>query len=148
MNRSKKLILACALSGATDCVRGKDGIGHGVRPDFKRLVVDGFTFRACSGRDAIEQFDATGAELVVIDILLPDISGIKVLRHVHHSSPRTKIVVYTATYLDTPELNFIRSIGAVILTKGRTSPEQLADDVERLVQSRPTPSSSMDAQVG
>src|SRR5438309_7911187 len=54
---SRKLLLVCALPGATDCVRSEDGISHGVRPDFKRFVVDGFSLRRCAGRDALEQFD-------------------------------------------------------------------------------------------
>lgn len=98
------------------------------------------------GREAIEQFDKLGAELVIIDILLPDISGIRVIRHVHATAPQTKIVVYTAVYLEGAERDFIRSTGAVIVTKGRTSADQLADQIERLVQPRPTPTAPVEAQ--
>ena len=89
------------------------------------------------GKDAIAQLDAVGADVAIVDVLLPDISGLRVLRHIHSTSPSTKILVYTATYLEGAEKDFIRGIGAVIVTKGRTSPDELADEVERLVSPRP-----------
>jgi PAS domain S-box-containing protein len=88
------------------------------------------------GRDAIEQFDELGADVAVIDIALPDISGLQVLRHIHATSPATKIVVYSTTYLDSADKDFIRGIDATIVTKGRTSPDQLADEIDRLVSTR------------
>jgi PAS domain S-box-containing protein len=93
-------------------------------------------FGASRGKEAIERFDEIGADLVVLDILLPDISGLRVLRHVNSTRPETKIVVYTATYLEGAERDFIRGVGAAIVTKGRTAPEQLADEIERIVSPR------------
>jgi PAS domain S-box-containing protein len=95
-----------------------------------------YVIGARRGRDAIEQFDRLGAQLAIIDIVLPDISGLRVLRHIHSTAPNTRILVYTATYIEGPEKDFIRGIGAVIVTKGRTSPEQLADEVENLASAR------------
>lgn len=103
-------------------------------------------YGARRGREAIENFDAFGAEIAILDILLPDISGIKVLRHIHSASPQTKLIVYSATYVDGPERDFIKSVDAVIVTKGRTTAEQLANEVERLVVPRPTPATPIDAQ--
>ena len=100
------------------------------------------------GREAIQQFNERGADVAVVDIVLPDISGLRVLRHIHSKCPATKIVVYTATYLEGAEKDFIRGIDAVIVTKGRTSPDQLADEVDRLVSSRtPTVAASRVTQV-
>src|SRR5262249_52867135 len=79
------------------------------------------------GREAIDQFDCLGAELAIIDIILPDVSGFEVLRHIHATSPATRLLVYTAAYLEGSERDFITSTGAVIVTKGRTTADQLAD---------------------
>lgn len=103
---------------------------------------------ANSGKGAIEKFNELGAEIAIVDIILPDMSGIKILRHINGASPQTKLIVYTAAYLEAPERDFIRSIGAVIVTKARTTPDQLADDVERVVRPRPTPVKGINAQVG
>jgi PAS domain S-box-containing protein len=104
-------------------------------------------FGASRGKEAIERFDEIGADLVVLDILLPDISGLRVLRHVNSTRPETKIVVYTATYLEGAERDFIRGVGAAIVTKGRTAPEQLADEIERIVSPR-VASAPKDGQTG
>ncbi|HEY4303379.1 MAG TPA: ATP-binding protein [Gemmatimonadaceae bacterium] len=87
-------------------------------------------------REAMEQFDESRADLLVCDIALPDISGLRLLRHVHSAAPETAIVVYTALYLDQEERDFIKNVGGVIVTKARTSPEQLADEVDRLMTER------------
>ena len=64
------------------------------------LVARGYqALGALRGKEAIEQFDAFDADLVVSDVALPDISGLRVLRHIHSAAPNTLIVVYTALYL-------------------------------------------------
>jgi PAS domain S-box-containing protein len=91
---------------------------------------------ALRGREAVEQYDQTGADLVISELALPDISGLRVLRHIHSATPETLIVVYTAQYVGDDERDFIRNVGGVIVTKARTSPEQLADEVDRLLMER------------
>ncbi len=49
-----------------------------------------------SGKDAIRLFDIHRPEVVILDMLLPDISGIDVLRHMKKSSPQTPVIVLTA----------------------------------------------------
>lgn len=89
---------------------------------------------ASRGKEAIYRFDATPADVVIIDNYLPDVSGLKVLRHVTAASPATKTILYTGAYLEAAERAFARSSGASIVTKGRMTPEQLADEVERLLR--------------
>ena len=85
------------------------------------------------GAEAMQRFDAVRADLVIIDIVLPDVSGIEVLRHVRAASSATKTIVYTAAYLEPDERNFVRASEAVIVTKARMSPDQLADRVAALI---------------
>jgi PAS domain S-box-containing protein len=85
------------------------------------------------GKEAIQRFDSGGASLVIIDSVLPDVSGFKVLRHVNAAASKTKTIVYTAAYLESGERDFVRGTGAVLVTKSKMSPEQLADEVERLI---------------
>ncbi len=86
------------------------------------------------GKEAIERFDAVPADVVVIDWILPDLSGVKVLRHVYNRTPPPRTILYTAAFLEQAERDFIRSMGATIVTKGRMSPEQLADEVARVAR--------------
>jgi PAS domain S-box-containing protein len=91
---------------------------------------------ALRGSAAIELFDRVGADLAVVEIALPDINGLEVLRHIQSTAPGTLIIVYTALYLRSEDRDFIKNAGGVIVTKARTSPEQLADEVDRLMTER------------
>ena len=51
---------------------------------------------ASNGQEAIERFEAEDPDLVTLDILLPDIDGIKLLRQMKEKKPRLPIIMSTA----------------------------------------------------
>lgn len=51
---------------------------------------------AADGAAAIAAWDAGGVELVVLDLMLPDMDGLSVCRHVRASSPYVPILMLTA----------------------------------------------------
>jgi DNA-binding response OmpR family regulator len=51
---------------------------------------------ASSGQEAIEMFEKEDPDLVTLDILLPDIDGIKLLRQMKEKRPRMPIIMSTA----------------------------------------------------
>ena len=51
---------------------------------------------ASNGREAIEKFEAESPDLVTLDILLPDIDGIKLLRQMKEKRPRLPVIMSTA----------------------------------------------------
>ncbi len=51
---------------------------------------------ASNGQEALEQFDRESPDLVTLDILLPDIDGIKLLRQMKEKRPRMPIIMSTA----------------------------------------------------
>jgi len=100
-----------------------------------RLMIEDCGLRvdiATTGRDAVELIDAAEPDVLVLDMVLPDIRGIDVLRHLNARSPSARCIVYTAVYLEPDDRAFIRASGGIIVTKGRTTPEQLVDEVLRL----------------
>lgn len=56
---------------------------------------------AFSGEEAMERIQRQPPEVVLLDILLPGISGLEVLKRVHHDFPGTRVVMVTGT--DRPE---------------------------------------------
>lgn len=63
----------------------------------EELEEDGYTVvTAANGQEAIEQFDREHPDIVTLDILLPDIDGIKLLRQMKEKKPRTPIIMSTA----------------------------------------------------
>lgn len=51
---------------------------------------------ATNGQEAIEMFEKEDPDLVTLDILLPDIDGIKLLRQMKEKKPRLPIIMSTA----------------------------------------------------
>ncbi len=53
-----------------------------------------------NGKDAISEIFNTPYQSVFLDINLPDISGIEVLREIKKMSPNTKVIIMTADNTD------------------------------------------------
>lgn len=61
------------------------------------LEEDGYeVIIASTGAEALELFDKENPDLVTLDILMPDIDGIKVLRQMKEKKPRLPIIMSTA----------------------------------------------------
>ncbi|UCE78081.1 MAG: response regulator [Nitrospiraceae bacterium] len=63
----------------------------------EELEEEGYTvITAANGKEAIEQFDKEEPDIVTLDILLPDIDGIKLLRQIKEKRPRLPVIMSTA----------------------------------------------------
>src|SRR5450759_4359608 len=62
------------------------------------------------GNDALSQIDALFYQLCFLDVNLPDINGLDLMKTIKRSSPATKIIIMTAGVVDKPES--VRSIQA------------------------------------
>lgn len=51
---------------------------------------------ATSGGEGISKFQAVKPDMVLLDIRMPDMDGIKVLKHIRQSSPGTGTIMITA----------------------------------------------------
>ena len=51
---------------------------------------------ASNGQEAMEQFERETPDLVTLDILLPDVDGIKLLRQMKEKRPRLPVIMSTA----------------------------------------------------
>lgn len=52
------------------------------------------------GTDALEEIQTSGYDLCFIDVNLPDLSGIDLMKKIKEISPLTKVVMITACLLD------------------------------------------------
>lgn len=63
----------------------------------EELEEEGYSIvTASNGQEALEQFEKESPDLVTLDILLPDIDGIKLLRQMKEKRPRMPIIMSTA----------------------------------------------------
>ena len=70
-------------------------------PDIQECLRDFFSSRgfsvttAFSGEEALERLEEGSAEVILLDILLPGISGLEVLKRIKEIRPRTKVIMVT-----------------------------------------------------
>ncbi|HTR44600.1 MAG TPA: response regulator [Thermodesulfovibrionales bacterium] len=63
----------------------------------EELEEDGYeVVVASSGTEAMEVFEREDPDLVTLDILMPDVDGIKILRQMKEKKPRIPIIMSTA----------------------------------------------------
>ena len=80
---------------------------------------------ALSGFEAIDRFGSGGFDLVVIDVVMPAMNGLELIRHVRSNAPGTRIVAMTGTGLDFAEA--LAEFGIRFVHKPITTLEQTAD---------------------
>ncbi|PKN62323.1 MAG: hypothetical protein CVU57_24825 [Deltaproteobacteria bacterium HGW-Deltaproteobacteria-15] len=69
----------------------------GVRESFKMVLKDNYNvLLAGTGNEAIELFGKNPTDLVLLDILLPDIDGLTLLERIKNVDPQVEIVMVTA----------------------------------------------------
>jgi len=70
---------------------------HGVRQSFYMVLKEEFAvLLAGSGEEAIDIFSKNSVDLILLDILLPDIDGVDLLERLKDMDPNTEIIMVTA----------------------------------------------------
>ncbi len=70
---------------------------HGVRQSFNMVLKDQYNvLLAETGKEAIDIFTKNSVDLILLDILLPDVSGIDLLATLMETDPNTVIIMVTA----------------------------------------------------
>lgn len=71
-------------------------------PDFLRGLINEFKNRghevvaASCGEEALIKFGAEDFDIITLDIVMPDIDGVKVLRRMKEEKPKIAVVIVTA----------------------------------------------------
>ena len=69
----------------------------GVRESFRMVLKDQYkVLLASSGNEAIQLFEKNSADVILLDILLPDTDGLSLLEKIKSSDPNTEIIMVTA----------------------------------------------------
>jgi len=91
--------------------------------------------RASSGKLAINIFMLHPIDVLITEILMPEMDGLELIAQVVRLSPSVKIIAYTAgVYFDAQTyLNFAKPIGASICLPRPISSEDLINSVNELL---------------
>jgi DNA-binding NtrC family response regulator len=69
---------------------------NGIRESFKMILKDGYhVLLAETGEEALELYKNNPVDLILLDILLPDINGIELLERLKGMDPNTEIIMVT-----------------------------------------------------
>jgi HAMP domain-containing protein/CheY-like chemotaxis protein/signal transduction histidine kinase len=100
------------------------------RNSIKELLSDTPDLTAVGDADeALEVLDAMGFDCVVVDLLLPGVSGFELIEQIRTRHPQIPIIVYTGKSLSQDEEAQLNRLTQTIIVKDVRSPERLYDQV-------------------
>ena len=95
---------------------------------------------AASGREAIETIRCRHPDLVLVDLMLPDIDGLGLCELIRQNSATAAIPIVILTAWATAEARQVGlKLGAIDYVTKPFSPRDLVDRVARLLGQRPVP---------
>lgn len=111
-------------------VDDEDGILDEVKEFFEE---EGFqVFTADSGEQGIQLLKREKPDVLVLDMKLPDMSGLLVLKIAKESSPLTKVIVNTG-YVDQALIDQAEELGRDVFLQKPFDLQCLRQEVERLI---------------
>lgn len=111
-----------------------DGIRSVVRSLLSNESVE-ICGEAENGREAIERVRELQPDLVLLDIVMPEMNGIEAAREIHRIAPQIKIVFFTIE--DTPQATALAGLaGADGLVSKAAAGRELVPTIRRLLQSK------------
>lgn len=92
-------------------------VRHGLRALLSEAADIDVVAEAASGREAVQKARLLRPDVLVIDLLMPDLDGISVTRMVRAECPATEVVVMTGATDDRAAVDSIRAGAAAYLPK-------------------------------
>lgn len=92
-------------------------------------------YTADSGEDGIRMIEKLKPDLLVVDMKLPDVSGLKVLISAKQVSPKTKTIVVTG-YVDQAMIDEAEKVGRDVFLQKPFDLEVLKNEIERILQQK------------
>jgi two-component system, NarL family, response regulator LiaR len=90
-----------------------------------------------SGAEAVRRVADVVPDVVLMDLLMPDMDGVEATRHIKRLSPRTQVVVLTSHHDDEHIFPALRA-GAISYLLKSVKMDELADAVRRAAQGEAT----------
>src|SRR5436309_12268806 len=87
---------------------------------------------AFSGRDALDAFQQLRPQFTLLDLYMPEMGGLEVLRRIHALDPRASVMILTAWGAEDVELA-ARQLGAVDFLSKALSLDTILKTMERIL---------------
>lgn len=97
------------------------------------LTEEGFEVHSAdTGKDGIETLKAIRPDILILDMKLPDMSGIEILRLSKQILPSTKVIVNTG-YVDQKLIDEAEELGRDVFLQKPFDLERLRNEIEQLL---------------
>jgi DNA-binding NarL/FixJ family response regulator len=107
-----------------------------VRRGLREILEEGFSEasvgEAATGKEGLEKLREQSWDAVVLDIALPDINGLEVLKQIKADWPTTPVLMLSVYSEDQYGVRMIKAGAAGYLTKA-SAPEKMVEAVERIL---------------
>ena len=90
---------------------------------------------AASGRETLDQLRSKDWDLVLLDIFMPDRSGLDILRHIQSGFPNVKVLILSALPESQYAINVLKAGASGFLPKD-SAPEELLKAVQTVLAGR------------
>lgn len=90
---------------------------------------------AVNGEDALEKLSGEEADIVLLDMKLPGMQGMEVLRAIHQRYPHTRVIMVTA-YGTVETAVEAMKLGAIDFLRKPFSPEQIRELINEVLERR------------
>jgi len=91
---------------------------------------------AANGREAVTQARRLQPDVVLLDLVMPEMDGLEAMKLILQENPRTKVIVLTSFVDDARILEAVQSGAAGFLLKD-VQPGELVEAIQNVVQGRP-----------
>ena len=88
---------------------------------------------ATNGREAITQTEALGPDVILMDLVMPELDGIEAIKHITDNNPQVRIVVLTSFATDEKVFPAIKA-GALGYLLKDSAPEELIQAIRQVYQ--------------
>jgi CheY-like chemotaxis protein len=90
---------------------------------------------ASNGKNAIKAFQGAGIDLVVSDVVMPDMDGLELIKAIRKNHPRVKILAISGAGKEGPGLylNIAKQFGADAILMKPFTPAELIERVSALI---------------
>ena len=110
----------------------RQGIGLLLLAD-KRIEVVG---EAETGRDAVEMAEALRPDVILMDLMMPELDGIEATRRILERQPGMRIIILTGSERGEQRVEEAMRAGAVGYLPKKAQSEELIDGIRRAVRGR------------
>jgi two-component system cell cycle sensor histidine kinase/response regulator CckA len=99
----------------------------------RTLERGGYHVELCSnGRDALSRYSRDAFDLVLLDVMMPDLDGVEVLRRLRAKVPDVKVMLMTGHAGETVEAR-LREFSDVIVLSKPFYPKQLLEEIRQVL---------------